>query len=115
MISQIIPKLPFINKKDTVTYFEKLNFSLVSDYGNYLILKSNAQEIHFFEYPELDPANSDFMLYLRVQNIEDFYKNLNAEKVEIHPNGTLEIKPWNQKEFSLLDPNGTLLTFGENV
>jgi hypothetical protein len=27
----------------------------------------------------------------------------------------LEIKPWGQKEFSLLDPDNNLLTFGESI
>ncbi len=29
--------------------------------------------------------------------------------------GRLELKPWGQKEFSLLDPDHNLLTFGENI
>lgn len=37
------------------------------------------------------------------------------EDITIHPNGSLETKPWGMKEFSLLDPNGTLLTFGEKI
>jgi hypothetical protein len=27
----------------------------------------------------------------------------------------MEIKPWGQKEFSLLDPDNNLLTFGEAI
>ena len=116
MITQIIPKLPFINKEETLLYFtEKLGFSMVSDYGDYCILKINSEEIHFFEYKNLDPKKSDFMIYLRIEKIDEFYKNLQTKNVEIHPNGKLETKPWNQKEFSLLDPNGTLLTFGESI
>lgn len=37
------------------------------------------------------------------------------EDITIHPNGSLETKPWGMKEFSLLDPNGTLLTFREKI
>ena len=37
------------------------------------------------------------------------------QKISIHPNGPLEIKPWGQKEFSLLDPDGNLLTFGQRI
>jgi hypothetical protein len=32
-----------------------------------------------------------------------------------HPNGHLAIKPWGQKEFSILDPDNNLLTFGQNI
>ena len=39
---------------------------------------------------------------------------MSDNKVEIHPSGHLAAKPWGQKEFSLLDPDNNLLTFGEN-
>jgi hypothetical protein len=29
--------------------------------------------------------------------------------------GHLEIKPWGMKEFSLLDPDHNLLTFGQDI
>jgi hypothetical protein len=34
--------------------------------------------------------------------------------MEIHPNGKLQTKPWGQKEFSILDPDNNLLTFGQS-
>jgi len=41
--------------------------------------------------------------------------NLLKNQTEIHPNGKLGIKPWGQKEFSILDPDNNLLTFGQNI
>lgn len=114
MISLIIPKLPFISKEKTLDYYQKLDFELVSDHGDYLITKYRDLEIHFFEFSTLILEKSDFMIYLRIESeIEEFYKNVLDQGIEIHPNGKLEIKPWNMKEFSSIDPNGTLLTFGE--
>jgi len=117
MISRVVPKLPFIDKQQTIKfYINQLGFKLRSDYGDYLIIDLPAAELHFFAYPELDPGKSDFMIYLRVDNgIEEMYQIFQKEGVLIHPNGKLEVKPWGQKEFSILDPNGTLLTFGEAV
>lgn len=114
MISLIIPKLPFINKEKTIEYYQKLDFKLVADHGDYLITQYNDLEIHFFSFETFIPEKSDFMIYLRIDNdIETFYQNLQDKGIEIHPNGKLETKPWNMKEFSLIDPSGTLLTFGE--
>ncbi|MGB3775037.1 MAG: VOC family protein, partial [Leeuwenhoekiella sp.] len=31
------------------------------------------------------------------------------------PNGQLKTKAWGQKEFSILDPDFNLLTFGQNL
>ena len=35
------------------------------------------------------------------------------KKINMPDAGHLQIKPWRQKEFSLLDPNNNLLTFGQ--
>ena len=114
MISLVIPKLPFINKEKTLDYYSKLGFELVADHGDYLITKYQELEIHFFRFENLVPEKSDFMIYLRIENnIEGFYQEIQDQNIAIHPNGKLETKPWNMTEFSLLDPNGTLLTFGE--
>ena len=114
MISLIIPKLPFINKENTLEYYSKLGFELVADHGDYLIAKYHNLEIHFFRFETLQTEKSDFMIYLRIDNdIEVFYQNIQDQGVEIHPNGKLEIKPWGMKEFALIDPNGTLLSFGQ--
>ncbi|SKC09001.1 Glyoxalase-like domain-containing protein [Soonwooa buanensis] len=116
MLQAIIPKIPFIEKEKTLDfYLKQLGFNLISDYGDYMILEKDNLEIHFFSYQSLEKEKSDFMLYIRVTDIETFYQTLIKNNVKIHPNGALERKPWNQTEFSIIDPNGTLLTFGENL
>lgn len=116
MISLIIPKLPFINKEKTLDYYSKLGFELLADHGDYVITKYQELEIHFFSFETLIPEKSDFMIYLRIETeIEKLYQNIQGQGIEIHPNGKMEAKPWQMKEFSLLDPNGTLLTFGEKI
>ena len=74
MISQIIPKLPFTNKKKTKDYYCDLGFEFVADYDHYLIATYNDSELHFFEFKELMPEKSDFMLYLKISsNIDKYY------------------------------------------
>ncbi|QNF34752.1 VOC family protein [Adhaeribacter swui] len=115
MISKVIPKLPFIDKQQTLAFYvDQLGFQLQSDYGDYLIIDLHEVELHFFAYPNLEPAKSDFMIYLRVDTaIEKLYQQIQTAGVLIHPNGSLKRKLWHQKEFSVIDPNGTLLTFGQ--
>jgi hypothetical protein len=115
MITRVVPKLPYIDKDQTVKFYvDKLRFKLQSDYGDYLIVSLSSVELHFFSYPTLQPAKSDFMIYLRVdEDIDLLYRQYQNDGVAIHPNGKLEDKPWNQREFAIIDPNGTLLTFGQ--
>lgn len=115
-ISQIIPKIPFIDKGITIDYYQNIGFGFVADYGDYLIATYNNSEIHFFEFKNLIPEKSDFMLYLKISNnVDRFYQQIQEKGIAIHPNGSLETKPWHMREFSLIDPNGTLLTFGEKM
>jgi len=115
MIQSAIPKLPFIDKALTIDfYIQQLGFELIADYGDYFLIKLDGTELHFFAYPELKPDKSDFMIYLRVKDdIEALYAQWNNLKPALLRLGKLELKPWGQKEFPLIDPNGTLLTFGQ--
>lgn len=116
MITAVIPKLPFIDKQKTIEFYKHLGFILQSDYVDYLITRSAAVELHFFSYPTLVQAKSDFMIYMRVENnIETLYQQLQQKGIAIHPNSKLEDKPWKQREFAIIDPNGTLLTFGQAI
>lgn len=47
--------------------------------------------------------------------LKNYINKLIEKAISIHPNGKLEKKPWNQIEFSIIDPNGTLLTFGQFI
>ncbi|MGC4040546.1 MAG: VOC family protein [Flavobacterium sp.] len=116
MITSVIPKLPFVDKQKTLDFYVKqLGFELISDYGDYIILNLENVELHFFSFPTLLPEKSDFMIYLRIDAaIEAYYIKLQETGVAIHPNGKLETKPWRQQEFSIIDPSGTLLTFGQS-
>ncbi len=116
MLKDIIPKLPMRDKMLTKEfYLNQLSFELISDYGDYILLKKDEIEIHFFEFKSLDPLENYGQVYIRVVDIDKLYKTLLNNTIAIHPNGHLEVKPWGQKEFSLLDPDNNLLTFGQAI
>ena len=96
-------------------YLNKLNFTELGDYGDYLLLKKDNIEIHFFEFKDLKPNENYGQVYIRTNDIDNLYQSLLDYKIDIHPNGKLQTKPWGQKEFSMLDPDSNLLTFGQSV
>lgn len=106
------------NKAITKDYYiNKLGFE---EFGNaefeaYLMLQKDHIQIHFFEYKELDPKTNYGQVYIRTDVIDNLYQLFLEKEIEIHPNGKLEIKAWGQKEFSVLDPDNNLLTFGQSV
>ncbi|WP_271785406.1 bleomycin resistance protein [Aquimarina algiphila] len=118
MLTDINPKLPMRDKKVTREYYSnRLGFNEFgsADFDGYLMMEKDQIQIHFFEFKEFDPKKNYGQVYIRTDNIDEFYKSLLEKQTEIHPNGKLEIKPWGQKEFAVLDPDNNLLTFGQNI
>ncbi len=118
MLTDIHPKLPMRDKHVTREfYINKLGFKEFgrADYDGYLMMEKDRIQIHFFEYKELDPKDNYGQVYIRTDNVDRFYQSLLDHKTTIHPNGQLETKSWGQKEFSVLDPDNNLLTFGLSI
>lgn len=116
MLTAINPKLPMRDKSATKAfYIDQLGFSEIGDYGDYLLLKKDTIEIHFFEFRDLNPKENYGQVYIRTNEIEKLYQSFLDKNVSIHPNAPLQSKPWGQKEFALLDPDHNLLTFGESI
>ncbi len=115
MLVSVCPKLPMRDKSVTKDYYiNKLGFQEMSDYCNYIIFKKDEIELHFFEFKEFNILENYGQVYIRTKGIEKIYQTF-LDKEVIHPNGYLETKPWGQKEFSVLDLDNNLLTFGEQI
>ncbi len=117
MLTHIHPKLPMKNKEITKAYYvDNLGFQIKGgDYPDYLMVGKDEIEIHFFAFPDLDIQTNYGQVYIRVENIRELYNSFLEKGVEIHVNGSLAMKPWGQMEFSLLDPDHNLITFGEEM
>lgn len=117
MLTDINPKLPMRNKTITKEfYLNKLDFVLFGgDFNGYLMVQKDHIQIHFFEFKELNPKENYGQVYIRTENIDAWYQLALDRKLNIPQAGHLQTKPWNQKEFSLLDPDHNLLTFGQSV
>ncbi len=98
-------------------YLGKLGFLEFgsADFDGYLMVQKDSIQIHFFEFKELDPKENYGQVYIRTDNIEEWYQLALDKKSDMPAAGHLQIKPWGQKEFSLLDPDNNLLTFGQAV
>lgn len=118
MLTDINPKLPMRDKKVTKEFYtNKLGFRVYgsADYDGYLMMEKDKIQIHFFEFKGLKPKENYGQIYIRTDAIETLYQTIIEHKTKIHPNGPLELKPWGQKEFSVLDPDNNLLTFGQSM
>lgn len=118
MLTDIHPKLPMRSKQATREYYvNQLGFKDIgaSDYEGYLMVQKDHIQLHFFEFTGLQPMENYGQVYIRTNAIDKLYQSMLDNKITIHPAGSLQQKPWGQKEFSLLDPDNNLLTFGQAV
>lgn len=117
MLTDINPKLPMRDRATTKDYYvNKLGFKYIGsdDFKEYLIVEKDNLQLHFFAFRDLDPKENYGQVYIRTNDIDGLYQSMLDNKVDIHPNGHLADKPWQQREFSLLDPDNNLLTFGQS-
>lgn len=118
MITSIIPKLPMRSKNLTKSfYIRQLGFMDIgaTDYPNYLLLKKDEVELQFFEFEKLNPLENYGQVYIRTNDIEALHKLAIEQNLLFSSGGWIEPKPWGQIEFSLLDPDYNLLTFGQEM
>lgn len=116
MLQAIHPKLPMRDKAKTREfYIGQLGFEEFgsADFDGYLMVQKDSIQIHFFEHTTLDPKENDGQVYIRTDNIREWYQHAVDRKVRMPAAGHLKRKPWGQWEFAVLDPDDNLLTFGQ--
>lgn len=116
MLTAIHPKLPMRSKTATQRFYvNQLGFEQIGDYPDYLMVRKDGIEIHFFEFKELNSLENYGQVYIRTTAIEELYQYCLEKQLAMPTAGHLQAKPWGQKEFSLLDPDHNLLTFGQGL
>jgi catechol 2,3-dioxygenase-like lactoylglutathione lyase family enzyme len=116
MLTSVNPKLPMRDFQVTADfYIDKLGFVKFGNHysDDYLMVEKDDVQLHFFIHDTLDPMENYGQIYIRLDDIQTYYRWLINRGVQIHPNGYLENKPWGQTEFSILDPDNNLITFGQ--
>ncbi|MBX3454508.1 VOC family protein [Ferrovibrio sp.] len=118
-----IPILPCRNLDRTQGFFAALGFALRGRYPDYLILSRNGQELHFAlsETPEytFDVAANCAGAYLRVADADALHAAWIGQtrlwQQDARIAGSVENKPWGQREFHFLDPDRNLFRIGQAI
>lgn len=104
-----IPKLASLDIERSLTFFEALGFTRRGAYPDYGIAVRDGVQLHFWlcQDPRIPHETG---CRISVVGIEELFAAFSEAGV-IHPNGSLALKPWEVWEFSILDPDGNLVTF----
>ena len=107
----LIPTLAVSSLKQAVEFYvNKLGFELQLQSGNYVAVERDSVKIGFvYDKSAVKAYRPSF--YIQMVRIDDYYKQVKATGVKL----TTELKTSssNMREFSLADPDGYTLIFGE--
>lgn len=107
--ARCIPILASLDIAQTLAFYrDQLGFA-VESLGDYAIARRDAMEIHFWlARDRIHPEHTS--CYIRGGQVAALFGEFCARHV---PGLTaFEVKPWNMREFAVLDPHGNLLRFG---
>ena len=108
--ARCIPILASLDIAETVAFYrDHLGFTPGWQDGGYAILKRDAMELHFWLAADrTHPENT--ACYIRGGQVAALHAEFAARGV---PGlSAFEVKPWDMREFHLVDPHGNLLRFG---
>ncbi|WP_316802068.1 VOC family protein [Pedobacter nototheniae] len=114
MLKAATPILASLNADETIKfYIEKLGFTFHNNWDGYLILSKDEIGLHFWPTEdESIPKNTGCYIY--VTHVDELYADYQKQGV-IHPNGKVKDMPWEMRQFSILDNNGNIIHFGEDI
>lgn len=104
-----IPKLASLDIERSLRFFEGLGFTRRGNYPDYGMVERDGVQIHMWLCSDAR-IPTETACRVAVEGIALLFADYAAKGV-IHPNGSLEAKPWGVWEFSVLDPDGNLITF----
>jgi catechol 2,3-dioxygenase-like lactoylglutathione lyase family enzyme len=118
MLEKLSPILPARDITGTQAFWQRLGFVTIYIDGEYLLMKREGAEVHFFLHGDHDPFKGDHGAYLRPADINA----LDAEwaRLDLPSSGIPRLeraadKPWGMRELALLDLNGNLIRAGQEL
>lgn len=120
MLEKLCPILPSRDIEATERFYERLGFVTVhAEVDEYLLMKRDGAEVHFFFAKDHNPATCDHGAYLRPSDVNAFsaeVETLGLPKDNAFPKfWPAEDKVWGMREAILWDPDGNLIRAGQEI
>ena len=116
-IIQAVPVLPSMDIAGSVQFFvEKLGFSDPFQHGDpaqYGGVARDGVQVHFITVKKKLVCEWT-VCRIYVEEIDQLYTEAQAAGI-VHPNGPLTKQDWGERDFSVLDHCGVLITFAETL
>jgi catechol 2,3-dioxygenase-like lactoylglutathione lyase family enzyme len=118
MLEKLSPILPARDIAATEAFWLRLGFETEYVDDEYLLMKREGAEVHFFFHAAIDPARNDHGAYLRPSDVDALdaeWSALGLPAAGIPRLVRAEDKPWGMRELALIDPNGSLIRAGQEL
>jgi catechol 2,3-dioxygenase-like lactoylglutathione lyase family enzyme len=118
MIEKMSPILPSRDIRATEDFYRRLGFRTIYVAEDYLLMKREEAEAHFFHHAHHRPEASDHGAYLRPDDIDALsaeFAALGLPRTGIPRFEPAAVKPWGMKELVIVDPDGNLLRAGQEI
>ncbi|MBE1282385.1 MAG: VOC family protein [Rhodobacteraceae bacterium] len=120
-LKQITPFVLCSDLERQITFYkDRLGFDLGFRQDNYAFLRRDAVAIRLLECPQRAdgrPLGDDQSFYIDVNGLDAVYSEMESRLAEL-PAGRVRPpfnQPYGQREFHVLDEDGTLVFFGETL
>ena len=108
-----VPQLPSANLDRTARFYEShLEFKTHAVHENFLIMKRDEVEIHFWKCTDPNIAKNS-SCYFHVKGVAPLFTSFVETDAPFAY--TLRTQPWGMNEFQVTDPDGNAIRFGEPV
>lgn len=99
MTDRAVPNLPSRDFDDTIAFYGEFGFELAYRDDGWLTLHREELQLEFFLFPELVPGESSFMCSVRVDDVDELYRQIKGAGVvektvgrpRLHP---VRLQPW---------------------
>ena len=118
-LEKLAPILPSGDIARSERFYNRIGFATVYRDDDYLLLKRDLAEVHFFLKTGHRPETSDHGAYLRPSDIDAFSEEIAAlglpDRSAFPKFLPAEDKPWGMREAALWDPDGNLIRAGQEI
>jgi catechol 2,3-dioxygenase-like lactoylglutathione lyase family enzyme len=118
MLEKLSPIMPARNLAKAQEFYAALGFLTIYLDDEYLLMKREGAEIHFFLHGDLDPSTNYCGAYLRPSDIDALSREiavLGLPETGIPRFEAAQNKPWGMREFVLVDREGNLIRGGQEI
>ncbi|MDX2079297.1 MAG: VOC family protein [Terrimicrobiaceae bacterium] len=107
----LVPTFPVLSLNRSVEFYRKLGFNVVLQSGNYVAVGRDIVQIGLVLDRTSTAKGFKISCYIRTGRIDELYKEFLAKGIK--PTSDIKTQPSKMREFTVTDPDGFTLIFGE--